>query len=184
MRRALRVHPDSARGPVVRIEVEILRPRPHELRLNFEVAGRSEALRIPPPARPERTDGLWRGTCFEAFVRAGEGEDYCEFNFSPSGQWAAYGFEGRRTGMTPLELTAAPQITFSRTEDGLALRARLDLTALPGLPQDRPWRLALAAIIEGADGTIAYWALAHAPGKPDFHHPDGFACEVRTPEAA
>jgi hypothetical protein len=169
---------------VVRIEVEILRPRPHELQLRYEVTGRSEALRIPPAARPERTDGLWRGTCFEAFLRAGEDDGYCEFNLSPSGRWAAYGFGGYREGMTPLELAAPPKITVARTEGGLTLQARLDLAALPGLPPDRPWRLGLAAVIEAADGTIAYWALAPAPGKPDFHHPDGFACEVRAPEDA
>ena len=32
-----------------------------------------------------------------------------------------------------------------------------------------------SAILEEEDGTISYWALAHAPGRPDFHHPDCFA---------
>ena len=29
-----------------------------------------------------------------------------------------------------------------------------------------------------ACGGISYWALAHPPGKPDFHHADGFALEL------
>ena len=33
-------------------------------------------------------------------------------------------------------------------------------------------------VIEEEDGTISYWALRHAAGKPDFHHPDGFAMEL------
>jgi hypothetical protein len=33
----------------------------------------------------------------------------------------------------------------------------------------------LCAVIEEIDGTKSYWALAHPPGKPDFHHPDCFA---------
>ena len=41
-------------------------------------------LVIPPPATPDRTDELWRTTCFELFV-AGEGDGYREFNLSPSG---------------------------------------------------------------------------------------------------
>ena len=36
-------------------------------------------------------------------------------------------------------------------------------------------KLALSAVIEELDGTKSYWALAHPPGKPDFHHPDCFA---------
>jgi hypothetical protein len=40
------------------------------------------------------------------------------------------------------------------------------------------WRLGLSAIIEEASGRRSYWALAHPPGKPDFHHPDSFALRV------
>ena len=35
--------------------------------------------------------------------------------------------------------------------------------------------LGLSAILEEEDGTISYWALAHPPGRPDFHHPDCLA---------
>ena len=184
MRRGLRVHPDGGRGPVIRIEVEMLRPRAHQLQLTYEVAAEIGALRIPDAATPARADGLWRRTCFEAFLRTGDGEGYCEFNFSPSGQWAAYGFDGYRAGMSVLDMPAAPSIVVSQTQAGLSLQARLDLAALPGLPAKRPWRLGVSAVIEDSGGTIAYWALAHAPGKPDFHHPDGFACEVPAPEDA
>ena len=38
--------------------------------------------------------------------------------------------------------------------------------------------LALSAVIEHLDGRISYWALRHPPGKPDFHHPQGFALEL------
>ena len=34
------------------------------------------------------------------------------------------------------------------------------------------------AHVEAADGTLSYWALRHAAGKPDFHHPDAFALEI------
>jgi hypothetical protein len=27
-------------------------------------------------------------------------------------------------------------------------------------------------------GALSYWALRHPPGKPDFHHPAGFALEL------
>ena len=34
------------------------------------------------------------------------------------------------------------------------------------------------AVIEENDGRLSYWALRHAPGKPDFHHPEAFALEL------
>jgi hypothetical protein len=30
-------------------------------------------------------------------------------------------------------------------------------------------------VIEETNGRKSYWALAHPPGKPDFHHSDCFA---------
>ena len=35
--------------------------------------------------------------------------------------------------------------------------------------------LGLSAVIEEANGRKSYWALAHPPGKADFHHADCFA---------
>jgi hypothetical protein len=58
------------------------------------------------------------------------------------------------------------------------LRAALALGRLPGLPGDAPWRLGLSAVIEEAGGGLSYWALAHPPGKADFHHSDCFALEL------
>ncbi len=39
-------------------------------------------------------------------------------------------------------------------------------------------KLALSAVVEDDSGTLSYWALKHAPGKPDFHHSDGFVLEL------
>jgi hypothetical protein len=39
-------------------------------------------------------------------------------------------------------------------------------------------RIGLSAVIEGKDGALSYWALRHAPGKPDFHHRRAFALEL------
>jgi len=58
------------------------------------------------------------------------------------------------------------------------LRASLDLNRLADLPSNGPWRLGLSAVIEEAGGGRSYWALAHPPGKPDFHHSDCFALEL------
>jgi hypothetical protein len=54
----------------------------------------------------------------------------------------------------------------------------LALDRLSALPHKATWRLGLSAVIEDSSGAKSYWALAHPPGKPDFHHPDCFAHEL------
>jgi hypothetical protein len=41
--------------------------------------------------------------------------------------------------------------------------------------------LGLSAVIEETSGAKSYWALAHPPGRPDFHHADGFALMLDAP---
>src|SRR5207253_1197233 len=100
MRQVLKPHPDWPCGAAARIEVDVARISPGALELRFALTGAIADFRLPPAAEPARADELWRRTCFEAFVRAGEGKAYIELNFAPSRQWAVYRFNGYRTGMT------------------------------------------------------------------------------------
>ena len=140
----------------------------NELSLNYAVAGDISALVVPAPAEPGRTDELWRTTCFELFVR-GEGLTYCEFNFSPSGQWAAYRFDSYRSDVRELALPQPPHIAVDSTAERLTMSVAMILQ----LPAEA--RIGLSAVIEAADGRKAYWALAHPPGPADFHHDACFA---------
>lgn len=142
-----------------------------------QMAGATLGIDIPRASDAGRTDGLWRSTCFEVFASLRDGR-YAEFNISPSGEWAAYGFSGYREGMTNLEglirVTSA-----DRTGADFELDAIISWKDLPFIE-----RLGLSAVIEDVDGGISYWALAHPPGKPDFHHPDSFALILPPPEPA
>ena len=166
MRVALQLHPESICEAVTGIEVEVARPAGGRLALLYVVTGRIGDLSIPPPAPAERSDGLWQRTCFEAFL--GRGQGYLELNFSPSGQWAAYRFDSYRAGMTEAQI-GTPEIGTRPSEDIYELEASL------AQPLSGPLQLALAAVIEESNGRKSYWALAHPPGKADFHHPDSFA---------
>jgi len=177
MRQVLKLHPDSRCNAVTEIEVEVARPGPGALRLRYLVTGKIDGLRLPAVTAPGRGDGLWRQTCFEAFVCAAPGAGYYEFNFSPSRQWAAYGFSGYRSGMTALHQIGAPGIEVRAGAD-YELQVSLLLDRLPGLPRDGDWHLGLSAVIEETDGAKSYWALAHPPGQADFHHADCFALEL------
>ena len=172
MRHALILHPDSRCAAVTSIAVEVARARPGVLTLHYLVTGRIGELRLPPVAAPARADELWRHTCLEAFVRTPAGVGYLEFNFAPSTQWAAYRFSGYREGMQPAMDLRAPHF------DVRSNAATFEMEALLALPDDAPWRLGLSAVIEETNGAKSYWALAHPPGKPDFHHADCFALEL------
>jgi hypothetical protein len=180
MRQALIPHPEFRPEADFRIDVDIAPPRSGLLTLHYIVTGDIAALRLPPVSAPLRTDGLWQSTCFEAFVRASPESTYYEFNFAPSTQWAAYRFDGYRSGMTPVNEIDAQHIDVQSNDAGFELRVALDLARLPDLPFNAPWHLGLSAVIEETNGRKSYWALAHPPGKPDFHHSDCFALEVPT----
>src|SRR5207253_6068780 len=53
---------------------------------------------VIPEDEPGRADDLWQTTCFEAFLRRPGEESYREWNFAPSGQWAAYDLAAYREG--------------------------------------------------------------------------------------
>ncbi len=178
MHQVLELHPDSRCDAVAEIAVEVARPGPGLLRLRYLVTGDIGGLSLPSKTAPARTDGLWGHTCFEAFVRAAPGEAYHEFNFAPSRRWAAYRFDGYRSGMCPGEEIGAPRIEVDRRDGAFELRVALVLEGLAELPGDADWQLGLSAVVEEAGGELSYWALAHPPGKPDFHHSDCFALDL------
>jgi len=180
MRQGLIPHADSRCDAVMHITVDVARPRAGTLSVQYNVTAEICALRLPPVSAPLRMDGLWQSTCFEVFVRASADGPYYEFNFAPSTQWAGYRFDGYRSGMTAAREIDAPRIEVRSNGANYELRVALDLARLPDLPPGSLWRLGLSAVIEETGGRKSYWALAHPPGKPDFHHSDCFALEVPT----
>ena len=175
MRRPLKLHPQAACAAVAGIEVEIAHPTGGGLLLSYAVTGVMADLLLPHAAAPARTDELWRHTCFEAFIKDAAGEAYYEFNFAPSTQWAAYHFDRYRGGMRLAIEIEPPQIVVQSAPDRYTLRATL---SLPGGQGDRNLRIGVAAVIEESNGNLSFWALAHPPGRPDFHHHDGFMLEL------
>src|SRR5688500_5615681 len=152
LRHSLLPHPVSERGAIQDLVEELsvvvsLAPSGH-LELGYRLRGELAALRLPEPREPVRTDGLWRHCCFEAFVApAGTGE-YLEFNFSPSGAWAAYQFTAYREGMAPLMKGVPPVVRQRLGEETLELEVTVDLSWLWKTAAARGLRLGLAAVVE------------------------------------
>lgn len=166
-------HPAYYSNVVDAIEVSIERLSTTVFRFRYAVRGRIDEIVLPAPSAPVRGNNLWRTTCFEAFLAPKDMPGYLELNFSPSSRWAAYEFSAYRDGMVQAGLPAPPDIDLSVRSERLDLMAKLLLD-----PRRVPCRLGLSAVIEEKNGTKSYWALAHPPGKPDFHHPDCFVLEL------
>ena len=177
MRQVLKRHPDSRSFAAAHIEVEVARSRAECLVLSYIVTGKMSDVRMPTIMAAARSDELWRHTCFEAFLCASSGSEYYEFNFAPSTKWAAYWFSSYRSGMRVATEISAPPIEVRSSPDCYTLQASLKLERLSALPRKVVWHLGLSALIEDTSGGKSYWALAHPPGKPDFHHEDCFAYE-------
>lgn len=175
-------YPETPCAADIAIEVGISRPMGSMLGLRFSLTGDLDALVIPARVDSRRADELWKHTCFEAFLRGPRGgalgEAYAEFNFAPSTRWAAYRFDGYRAGMAPLNFAFTPMLTSTRTAGQLEVRTMLDLGGVDLLPETATWTAGVTAVIEEVGGRISYWAAAHAPTRPDFHHSDGFAIEL------
>ena len=176
---ALVRHPDSSASIADSVAVQLEWQARDRLWLRYHAEVLIGDLSIPEPLEhPERRNFLWRDTCFELFLREPGERRYYEFNFSTSRNWAAYRFNDVRSGQAELPLAKAPDIFLDLSESHCALEVTLILPpALVGAAFDA----ALGAVIREKAGLITYWALAHPPGKPDFHHPDCFTLELPPP---
>ncbi len=144
------------------------------LNLWFGIRAPLARFAVPPPSdSPARRDELWQSTCFECFLKEDGQEAYREWNFAPSGDWAAYDFCAEREDMSLAEVANPPYI---RVEDNLTWWG---LGATLAIPADAHFTLALSAVLEeGEGGRRTFWALHHPGPAPDFHHPDCFSARL------
>lgn len=160
---------------VTSIVIRAARVSTHELQLQYCLTGRLADLRIPMVSASRREDELWRHTCAELFVAEPNQEAYCEFNFSPSTQWAAYEFSRYRQGMKPAACSA-PSIAVTQTEQALTLNVVVQLPV--SLARSPVLQASITMVVERSDGTHSYWAVNHATDTPDFHHRQSFVLTI------
>lgn len=171
----LAAHPANPARFHQRIEATLTHQADGSLQVGYAVHGLNIDLRIPTPHAPAPADALWQTTCFELFIGTVGQTGYREFNFATSGQWASYDFtDTRQRAPQPFDCPP-PLLACDRSEDLLVLTATLPQQALP---KGNTLHLAIATILEAAGGHHGYWALAHPPGKPDFHTHAGFVLSL------
>ncbi|WP_374088758.1 DOMON-like domain-containing protein [Methylomicrobium lacus] len=170
-------HPDTPSPAIDSLQVELERCAGNAILLHYRLTGDLSRILIPAPKPAAETDGLWQHTCFELFVAKTGTPAYYEFNFSPSGQWAAYAFGAYRQ-RRPWTLCRPPVLALTQTRNELMLTAKI---AAPELPFDGgvdSLQLGLSAVVESTTGDLSYWALRHPGDRPDFHDRAGFVCRL------
>ena len=173
----LQLHPSNAQSPLRALSVSGALQANGRITLDYLLHGDLLRLRLAPPAsHPQRRDELWRHTCLELFAQRDGTDDYLEFNFSPSGDWAAYRFDGYRDGQSHGEQRSVGITLHPLGPGQLRIQACAQLPGSALQAADASgWRLGLAAVIEADDGALSYWALRHGGAKPDFHAANSFA---------
>ena len=156
------------------------------LKLEYQLHGHLQQLLLPTGTGATtqvaaRRDQLWRHTCLELFARAADAPGYLEYNFAPNGDWAAYEFDDYRAGQRSVEASHCEVKLRQQSEHELRVQITVLVPAMAASPRVSTWRLGLAAVIEGHDGQLSYWALRHPRDQPDFHDPAGFSCALRAP---
>lgn len=170
-------HPEMGPKGIQSVEVDVVRAT-NTILLMYGVEP-ADTLLLPAYER-ERRDNLWHGSCFELFVKP-DSRGYVEYNFAPLEAWNAYSFVDWRMGRRAYQPDVEPRIVDSRTDgrrESFPARYELDVVISPDILALAPAAASLAAILQEEDGTMSYWALAHPPGEPNFHHPDCFAATL------
>lgn len=168
-------HPDTPCPAIDSLQVELERCAGNGIMLHYRLTGDLSTILLPEPKPAVETDGLWQHTCFELFAAHAGTPAYYEFNFSPSGQWAAYAFENYRQ-RRPWTLSRPPVLALTQTRNELMLTAKIAVSELPFDGGVDSLQLGLSAVVESMTGGISYWALQHPGERPDFHDRAGFVC--------
>jgi hypothetical protein len=171
-------HPESRSEAVRGISARVCRETGGTLAITYSIEGEIARLRVPASRPPRIAHGLWLHTCCECFVALKGVSGYHEFNFAPSGEWAAYAFAKYREGEAVVDEALNPRIALRRSDEKLELDAVISLDRLSATHASGSLALALSAVVEDEQGVLSYWALKHPAEKPDFHHAESFVLEL------
>lgn len=175
LKHPLQCHPSLTCQAISSISVTACFREDGALQLRYQITGNPH---LPAPQAPDAADNLWQHTCCELFVASAGEASYREFNFSPSGQWAAYCFTAYREQDQAFCPSLPPQTRIRCLADGFELDAVIPRELLPA---GDTLEIGLTAVIEALDGSKTYWAQAHLAQQPDFHLRASFTLTLPRP---
>lgn len=170
--RPLIPHPATPVPAVQSLEVYLERSRDGVV-ARFACRVAPGLLRLPQ-SQSGVADELWRHTCCEVFVSKPGELAYREFNASPSGQWAMYGFSAYRVRDFSAAVGPKPQLSFDESAAGWTLELALE-------PIKGSIDVGVSVVLESINGALSYWALDHAGMQPDFHRRESFVWRLNDP---
>jgi hypothetical protein len=140
------------------------------MRVEFEVEDPEQSIVWPAHSKtPTRRDELWKHTCMELFFGIDRGNNYCEVNISPGGDWAFYCFDRYRERASFAGEPAAPKsITVTGDSGRRTIGFEIDVRRVHDLIGHPPWRWQPTAVLESVAGR-SYWAPSHPSQQADFH---------------
>lgn len=161
---------DPVKVPAINLTVAVAWTWP-KLQLTYIFDGALDTILFPcPQDKPQRRDQLWQTTCLEFFLGPVNGNAYWEFNFSPSGDWNCYRFDGYRQGMALEQKFQQPLFELAQTvTQGDRQSWPLEIDLSPLIPEENPWQLGVTAVVQTKDSQLSYWALTHGAEQADFH---------------
>lgn len=143
--------------------------RRHIYRLTVVITGSIADICWPSGNAGRLKDNLWQHTCAEWFI-AKSGTTYIELNYSPSGDYAVYGFYDYRqrseqlTGQLQQSLLA-PELQLSKS----AQQAQLIITQRLPFSLSNTDRMAVTFVLKTISGQSYYYAYRHRRASADFH---------------
>jgi hypothetical protein len=175
------LNPFEACGEVSFLRGSLLR-RANRYHCRYTICGDLTHISWPHRARrPRREAQLWQQTCFELFLARETDESYLELNFSPSGNWNAYGFTGYRQGMKEADRIDSVEIT-SKLERHNRRRLDVEFNCHHNSFNNSALSIGISAVIENSAGRLCYFALCHPGSKADFHNRDSFKLKLIDPD--
>lgn len=183
---ALQPHPKTPVPPGWRVDVAT-RWSARGLVAEYTLAVPAGRLALPPrSASPAARDFLWKRTCGELFVGVRGEPGYIEFNFSPSGDWASYQFDGYRENSRDRPWRGPqPEVRIVPGEGATRLVATVPHEAFHCLLRDEvmpPLEAAFTLVLEDWLGALSFWSLAHPRAEPEFHDRAGFVADFTVTE--
>ena len=171
-------HPESLGGAVRSVGARVCRGAGGTLAITYSIEADLARVRVPQPRPPRIAHRLWQHTCCECFIILEGRPGYHEFNFAPSGEWAAYAFAKYRDGAALADEALNPRVAVRRAAEKIEVDASIPLERLSAMHPRGKLSVALSVVVEDEDGVLSYWALRHSAGKADFHQRDSFVLEL------
>ncbi len=147
--------------------------------LDYRIRGDIDRPRLPPQAASKFQDLLWSKPAWKRSSASPTATPTSNSTSRPRASGRCIDSKPIGKDVTSLNPLPPPRVIVRRHGEELEADIDIHLGAIPGLTaaeiKGRELRLAVSAVMQSDQGVISYWALAHPPGKPDFHHRDGFA---------